>query len=445
MRVTIVGAGDVGTGIIERLAGTHEVCVVDTDADRLEALETAQNVRTVEGDGRSLDVLAEAGIEAADILVASTDSDGANVMICGAAKNRADVDTIARVKRIELYETWREAGDAFGIDRMLCVNRLTARNLVRATTLPGALAVDTFADGHAEMAEFAIDAEAPIATQTIEEADRFASLTFAGIIRGEEVIVLTGETVVESGDRIVVIGSPSSVGRFARTLGGRSTLNAETEVVVAGGGQVGVETARRFGDRGHRIRVIERGRERASEVAAALPEATVSEGDATSATVLESEAVGDADIVVCTLGDDETNYLASLLATQLGVSHAVSVVEAAEHVPLFEGAGIEVGARPRDIVAGEIAGIVLGERADSVTLLENDRAEVLEVTIDTDSVLAGESLEDVANHLPDGFVVGAIVRGRAVTPPRGGTVIQTGDHVVALLDSEVIDDVTPKL
>ena len=152
MRVTIVGTGDVGTGITERLAGTHEVCVVDTDADRLEAIETAQNVRTVEGDGRSLDVLAEAGIEAADILVASTDSDGANVMICGAAKNRADVDTIARVKRIELYETWREAGDAFGIDRMLCVNRLTARNLVRATTLPGALAVDTFADGHAEMA-----------------------------------------------------------------------------------------------------------------------------------------------------------------------------------------------------------------------------------------------------------------------------------------------------
>ena len=421
------------------------MCVVDRDVDRLDTLAAARGVRTVEGDGRSLDVLAAAGTEEADILVASTDSDGANVMICGAAKNRADVRTIARVKRTELYGTWQEAGEAFGIDEMLCVNRLTARDLVRATTLPGALAVDTFADGRAEMAEFAIDDDVPIANGTIEEADRFASLTFAGILRDEAVIGPTGETVVEPEDRVVVIGSPSSVSRFVRTLVGRSTLDTDSGILAADGGQVGAETVRRFADRGYRTRVIERGRERASEIAASLPETTVSEGDATSAISLAEEAVGDADVFVGTLGDDETNYLASLLARELGVSHAVSVVEAAEHVSLFEGAGIEVGVRPRDIVAGEIAGIVLGEQADSVRLLANDRAEVLEVTIDADSVLAGESLEDVANHLPDGFVIGAIVRGGTVTPPRGGTVIQTGDHVVAFLDSEVVDDIAPRL
>jgi trk system potassium uptake protein TrkA len=96
MRVTVVGAGDVGTGITQRLADSHEVCVVDVDEDRLDALASAHDVRVVAGDGRSLDVLEEAGVEEADILVASTDRDGASVMICGAAKNTIDARTVAR-------------------------------------------------------------------------------------------------------------------------------------------------------------------------------------------------------------------------------------------------------------------------------------------------------------------------------------------------------------
>ena len=445
MYVTVVGAGDVGTGIAARLADTHDIAVVDVDEDRLDTLASAHDVRTVCGDGRSLDTLEAAGLGDADVLVASTDRDGANVMICGAAKNTTDVRTVARVKRIDLYETCQEAEGAFGIDDMLCVNRLTARDVVRATTLPGALAVDTFADGRAEMAEFTIESDAPIANERVEEADRFASLTFAGIVRDGDVIVPDGDTVVEPGDRIVAIGSLSSISRFARTLAGRAALDSDTEIVVAGGGEVGVEVVRLLADRGYRTRIVEGDRERASVVAAALPETEVLEGDATSVGFLTNEGVGDAEVLVATLGDDETNYLVSILAKQFGVSHAVSIVEAAEHVSLFEAAGIEVAARPRNILAGEIAGLVLETGADSVTLIENDRAEIVEVTIDADSVLAGELLREVAGDFPGGFVIGALVRGGTLTPPRGGTVVQTGDRVIAFVDSEIVDEVAPKL
>ena len=313
MYVTVVGAGDVGTGIAARLADTHDIAVVDVDEDRLDTLASAHDVRTVCGDGRSLDTLEAAGLGDADVLVASTDRDGANVMICGAAKNTTDVRTVARVKRIDLYETCQEAEGAFGIDDMLCVNRPTARDVVRATTLPGALAVDTFADGRAEMAEFTIESDAPIANERVEEADRFASLTFAGIVRDGDVIVPDGDTVIEPGDRIVAIGSLSSISRFARTLAGRAALDSDTEIVVAGGGEVGVEVVRLLADRGYRTRIVEGDRERASVVAAALPETEVLEGDATSVGFLTNEGVGDAEVLVATLGDDETNYLVSIL------------------------------------------------------------------------------------------------------------------------------------
>ena len=445
MRVIIVGVGDVGTSLTKRLADSHELTVVDHDEDQLEAIASSDHIRTIHGDGRSLETLREAGLSDADVLMASSDSDGANIMICGAVKHSTDITTIARVKRIELYETWQDAGEAFGIDHMLCVNLLTAQAIVRTTTLPSALAVDTFADEQVEIAEFAIDADNPIAEQTIEEADRFASLTFAGILREGDVIIPNGATTVEPEDKVIVIGSTSSVSRFARTLAGRTTFDSDASIVVAGGGQVGVRTARLFGSQGFKTQVIEHDRERASEVASSLPDATIVERDATSIEFLRSERIDGADAVVSTLGDDQENYLVSLLASHFGVPHTVTVVDAAEHVDLFDAAGIEVAARPRDIVAGEIAQVALGAHADSVTLIESDSAEILEVTITSESVLAGELLRAVADDLPDGFVVGAIVRGGTVTPPRGGTVIQTGDHVIAFLDSEIVDDVAPKL
>lgn len=446
MHVIVLGAGDVGMGITERLADSHEITIVDHEKSQLDTVAATDDVHTVHGDARSLETLREAGVEDADVLIASTDSDGANVMICGAAKHAADIVTIARVKRIELYETWQDAADAFGIDHLLCVNLLAAQAIVHTTTLPRALAVDTFVDDQVEMAEFAIGADSPIANQTIEEADRFASLTFAGILRDDDVIIPDGTTTIQPEDKVIVIGSQSSVSRFATTLAGRQTaLDSDADIVIGGGGQVGVRTARLFEDREFKTRVIEQDRERASEVASSLPAATVVEGNATSVEFLRSEYIDEADAVVTTLGDDEANYLASLLAVHLGVPHAVTVVNAAEHVDLFEAAGIEVAARPRDIVAGEIAQVVLGTHADSVTLIENDSAEVIEVTIDSDSVLAGEPLSEIVHDLPDGFVVGAIVRGGTITPPRGGTVVQTGDHVIAFLDSEIVDEVAPRL
>ncbi|WP_049998351.1 Trk system potassium transporter TrkA [Halococcus sediminicola] len=443
MRVVIVGAGDVGTYIAADLAGSHEIAVVDTDGERVAELESTLGVTAIEGDGRSLEILEAAGIREAEVVIASTDDDAVNVMVCGAVRNIADAYTIARAKSADLYETWQTYDAALGIERMLSVDRLTAAALVRTVALPGALAVSTFADGGVEMAEFELGEESELVGKSVAEADEFPSLTFAGVIRDGNVLIPSGETVFEPEDRVVVIGSPSSIRRFARRLAPEATLDPEDDVVIVGGGAVGTHIAEILEERGYAPRLIEHDPDRAEALAERLPGTTVVEGDVTTAGFLTEADIDEADLLVGTL-DDETNYVLALLAKNLGVAHTAAIVNESEYVDLFEAAGVDVTIEPRAVVASETTRATQ-DYADEAATLERDSAEVLEITVQSDSVLAGESIADVAHDLPDGFVIGAVVRDGSLKTPRGGTVVQVGDHVVAFVDTDVLDDVAAAL
>ncbi|GAA0453133.1 Trk system potassium transporter TrkA [Halococcus dombrowskii] len=443
MRVVIVGAGDVGTYIAEDLAESHEIAVVDTDGERVAELESTLGVTAIEGDGRSLDALEAAGIDEAEIVIASTDDDAVNVMVCGAVRNSTDAYTIARAKSADLYETWETFDDALGIDLLLPVDRLTAAALVRTVALPGALAVSTFVDGEVEMAEFELAADADLVGKSVAEADEFPSLTFAGVIRDGTVHIPSGETVFAADDRVVVIGSPSSVRRFARRLTPGASLDPDDDVVIVGGGTVGTRIARLLEQGGYTPRLVEHDPERVAVLDEELPETTVIEGDVTTAGFLTEASIDEADLLVGTL-DDETNYVLALLAKNVGAGHTAAVVNDSEYVDLFEAAGVDVTVEPRAVVANETTRATQ-DYADEAATLERDSAEVLEITVDGDSVLAGESIVDVAHDLPDGFVVGAVVRDGSLKTPRGGTVVQVGDHVVAFVDTDALDEVAAAL
>lgn len=444
-RVVVVGAGDVGTNIATDLADGYDLTVVDGDADRVEALSSSLPVTAVHGDGRSLATLREAGIEDADIVVASTDSDEVNVMICGAVNHLADgAFTIARVKDADLYRTWQRFDDAFGVNLMLCVDLLTAETIVRTATLPGVQAAKTFADGQIELAEFVVGADDPIAGKSVEEADTIPELTYGGVVRDGDVIIPGGETVIREGDRVIVIGSRGAVAQFSRRLSPTLAVDAGDDVIVLGGGEIGVQTARLFEEQGFSPRLIERDAERAADVEERLSDTEVVAGDAASADFLVEQRIPDADLVVSAL-DESTNYLVSLLARRLGDAQTIAVVEDRDHVDLFETAGVASAIQPRTVVGQEITRIVRGGFAEDITFIEDDRAEVFEFTVDSDSVLTGAPIRTVVEKLPDGFVVGALIRNGQAVSARGGTVIETGDRLVAFVDADVRDEIVPRL
>ena len=443
MRVVIVGAGEVGSSIAASLADSHDVVVIDSDASLVDELTYDQDVLAIHGDGTDLDVLREAGIGEADMLIASTDLDETNIVICGTAEVLCDAFTIARVKRPQFLRTWENEQRAFGVDFMVCTDLLTAENIVGVIGLPTAQDVDTFADGLVQMAEFQVPTDSPVANQTVSEADRFDSLTFAAIIRGTEIVIPRGETAIEPGDEVVVIGSPDSVRQFSAAIAPEE--DRPKDVVIVGGSEIGYQVARLLEQRGFKPRLVERDPARARWLAERLPKTTVLESDATDQAFLERERIGDADVLLATLDNEQQNLLATLLVKRLGVDRTVAVVDTGAFADLFEAVGVDVAISPREATAEEITRFTRARRAENVSLIDGDRAEVMEVEIDADSAIAGRSIGEFVPELPKGIVVGAITRDGELITPRGDTVVREGDHVVVFADTAVVDALTAAL
>ncbi len=443
MRIVIVGAGEVGSSIAKSLADSHEVILVDNDPERVDAVTYNIDVLAIEGDGATLSTLQETDIDTADILIASTDDDETNIVTCGTAKTLGDPFTIARVKNTKFLDTWRESEGALGVDFMVGTTLLAAKTVVRVIGLPSARDVDTFAGGRVQMAELEIPADSPIAGQTVQEADRFESLTFAAILRPDDVVIPTGDTVIEAGDEVVVIGSEASVQALASEVSPHA--GKANDILIVGGTDIGYQVAKLLEEQGLKPRLIEHDHERARELAEQLPKTTVLEHDATDRDFLEREHIADVDTVVSALNRNERNLLTSLLAQRLGVDRTVAIVGETEYVDLFEAVGVDVAVNPREATAEEITRFTRERRAENVALIENDRAEVIEIEIDTDSVLADKPIRDSVSDLPDGVVIGAITRNGDFVIPRGDTVIEPGDTVVLFVDACVIDEATALL
>ena len=444
MRVVIVGAGEVGSSIAESLADTHEVVVIDIDADRVESLTYSLDVLPIEGDGTDLDTLEEADVGDADMVIASTDDDETNIVTCGAANVAGDAFTIARVKSPKYLRAWERARGAFGVDFMVCTDLLAAEAIVGLAGLPTAQDVDTFADGLVQMTEFEIPADSPIADQTVAEADRFDSLTFAAIIRGEgDVVIPQGETVIRGDDDVVVIGSPDSIRKFSSAIAPEE--QGPEDIVIAGGGEIGYQAARLLEERGFSPRIIEQDEKRARWLAEQLPKTTVLNSDATDQEMLDRENVGLADVVVAAMENDQQNLLGTLLAKRKGANRAIAVVNTGDFAELFEAVGIDVAVSPREATAEEITRFTRARRAENVAIIEDDCAEVIEIEVDAESILVDRTIRESAADLPAGVVIGAITRGEKHITPRGDTTIREGDHVIVFTATDVLEEVTEQL
>ena len=455
VQVIVVGAGQVGSSIAASLAEEHEVVVVDIDEERVEALTYDLDVLAIEGDGASLSTLREAGIDGADMVIASTDADETNIVTCGTVKTVGDPFTIARVKNTNYLETWEQAEGALGVDFMVGTNLLTARTAAQVIGLPFARDVDSFADGRVQMAEFEIPEGSPLCGQTVQQADRFESLTFAAVIREPEgddesqedgkgeVVIPTGATVLDAGDEVVVVGANGSVQAMAAEIGPHAS--EASDVLVVGGSDIGYQVAHLLERRGLNPRLIERDPGRARELAEQLPDTTVLESDATDRGFLEREHISEVDVVVAALDSDEKNLLASLLTKRLGADRTVAIVNEGAYVTLFEEVGVDVGINPREVTAEEITRFTRERYAENVSLIGSDRAEIVEFTVETESVLAGQTIAEAAADLPDGVVVGAIVRNGNFVIPRGETTVEVGDSAVVFVDAEVLEEATAAL
>ena len=437
MKIFVIGAGQVGATIVEALHDDHDVTVIDLDPARLEPLAHRYDVSTIEGNGASRSVLAEAGVVSADLLIACTSRDEANIVSAMISKAVAPrTTTIVRTTNPEYLEVWREG--QLDVDFIVSSEVETAYAISRSISVPAARQTDVFADGQVHLVEFDVDENSSpsILGVPVRGAPIPRDSKIAAIIRNDQMILPGGDEAIAPGDRIVVIGSPSAAQEWGELIAPGS--GKVSDVVIFGAGRAGTAIARLLLEQGIGVRMIEADRERARIVAEALPQARVFHSTGVEPDFLERERIGDAQVAIFAMRDDMKNHYAATLARVHGVRFTIAIVHDPPAIEVFEYAGIDVTINPRAVTAEEIVRFAHDPRTQQVSMLENDRFEVLDITTRPNSEYVGKAFRDMPIR---GALIGAIVRNGTAIFPRGDDILRAGDRAIIFTESKRVPEV----
>ena len=433
----MIGAGQVGSTVVEALHHEHELTLIDLDADRLSTLSYQFDIGTIEGNGASRRTLRDAGIDKADLLIAATSRDEVNIVASMFAKKLSpETKTIVRTTNVEYLDLWQER--ELDVDFVISSEVETAHAVSRIIGVPAARQTDVFADGQVQMVEFDVPdaADERVVGVRLREAVIPADSKVASIIRGDRMIVPRGDESILPGDRIIVIGSPDAALEWSRLMvSGDRVLD---DVVIVGGGQTGVAIARLLIDQGIKVRVIEALGPRAREVAEELPEARVFHATGTDPEFLKREKIGTARAAVFAMPEDAKNLYAAALAKMQGVQFTIGIVHDPLSGDVFEQAGVDVAVNPRSVTAEEIVRFAHDPRIRQLAMLEGDRFEVLDITVRDDSTLCGRPFKELPMT---GSLIGAIVRDGEAIFPHGEDELRAGDRAIIFAESSRVQQV----
>jgi len=443
VRVIIVGAGEVGYHVADRLAKEqHDVVVVDVAPERLDYVESHLDVAIVEGSGASPAALERAGIRDAGLLLAVTSVDEVNLVTCMSAPARPGLVKVARVSNPDFYEE-RSAlqPGSFGVDMLINPERELALEAFRLLQSTAASDVVVFAGGAVQLLGLWVTEGAPIAGQPLARIGAGlvgAQLLTVAVERDERTIIPTGSTEIRAGDHVYVIAPAADIPRALELTGHR---HEKAQRVMLGGGSV--ETyymAQLLQQHGLDTIAIVEDRDRALELAEKLDRTLVLNGNVTDVELLELEGVGGMDAFLALTDYDETNIIASLVAKHAGAKQVITLVNKSDYVTLARRIGLDVAVSPRLSAANALLRYVRRGSVQRVATLQANDAEVLSLAVTAGSPVVGRPLAEA--EFPPGAIVGAILRGQHVVVPTGRDTLRVGDAAIVFALPDAVGPVT---
>jgi trk system potassium uptake protein TrkA len=434
MNILICGAGTVGSFAAEVLGDAgHNITVIDTDTQRLAALDETMDVRTLAGSCTHGQMLAQAGADRADLVIAATDLDEINLLAAATAKGAGAKRVIARVRHSAYFDQRNiNYNRVLGIDDLVCPEYLTALAIASTLRNPGALAIENFGQGKLEMQELIVDAGTKAVGKPLMELPQLgmpAGTRLAALGRGSDSIIPEARTIIEAGDTIVLVGN-REVFTKARKLFTKPTTKRR-RVVIMGGSAIAVWLCRSLRDRNVSIRLFDIDRERAEELAVKLDWVTVINADPTDPSVFEEEHIADADAFVSLrTDDDEHNILAGAWAKSMGAKMAIATVQRPNYLELMRRVGIDRPFSPRVVAVREIENLLADRGLRRFATLSEGSIDVYQVSVGNDAAVVGKSLRQI--KLTPDWVIAALQRDDLVKVPGADDTIESGDTLLVI-------------
>lgn len=416
----------------------QDIVLIDSNQDVLDYANSHLDVMTVRGDAASLEILEQANVEDADLLLAVTTSEKTNLVAAILAKKKGARQTIARVNNQEhLLPENRAIFQELGIDNLISPRALAAEEIYRLIQQCTFTDVFDFEEGKMSLVGITLDSYSPLVNIALKDIGGFSqdvNLRPIAILRGHSTIIPHGETVLRSSDHIYFITKQERIDSLQEVIG-KKQIKVK-KVMILGGSEQGLVTARRL-ENDYSVTLIERNKDRCKRLSEYLNNTLIVNGEYSNFDLMEEEGLGSMDAFIALTDNAETNIIACLTAKNHGVYKTIAQVENKEYTHVSQNIGVDTLINKKLIAANNIFRYVRKGRVEAITSLHGVDAEIIEYIVHKNNQLTRKPLKDL--HFPTKALIGGVIRGEESLIPDGDFQLQRDDRVIVFAMPESIN------
>ncbi len=450
MKIIIVGCGRVGRNLAEKLnVDGNDVTVIDTSHEKVEAMTNRYDIMGVVGNGATHTVQREAGVGAADLLIAVTNSDELNLLCCIIAKKEGNCQTIARLKNPEYSKDAPYLKEELGLAMVINPEYAAAEEIARVLRFPSAIQIEQFAKGRVELIKFRINKDGALVGLTVREMmEKYRSdILVCTIERGEEAYIPNGDSKFEEKDIVSIIATPKEANEFFKKI--RYKGHSIKSAFIVGGGVLTHYLCEILEQSGVGLKVIEKDYKTCEELCSRWQKTDVIHGNPADKELLMEEGLETAGAFVTLAEADEENILLSLYAKEICKGKLITKINRSDYDSVVSRLDLDTVICPVNITSDEILRFVratrnaMGSNVERLYNLIQDKVEACEFIVKENSPIAGKPLCEL--KFKKGVLVASISRGGEVIIPRGQDIIEAGDRVVIVSKLLGLQDITEVL
>ena len=446
MNIIIVGCGKVGAALANKLADEGDnITIIDIIPEKIRNITEDLDIMGVVGNGSSISILKEAGIENTDVFIAVTGSDEINLLCCMFAKKVGRCNAVARVRNPIYSHELDFIKQQLGISAIINPELATAREISRLLRFPAAENIDTFADGRVQLIKFQLNNTQGLDNVPLKDIPgrMNCDVLVCAIERGNEVVIPDGDFTLQCGDIVTILVTKEKAGDFFRKL--NMPTKPVKSALIVGGGTIGYYLAKDLLAHNIRVRIVEQNFQRCEVLSEDLPGATILHGDGTDRRLLLSEGLPQAEAFVALTNMDEENVLVSLFTKKHSRAKLVTKINRLEFDDILTGFDIGSIIYPKYITCDFIVQYVRalqnssGSNIKTLYRILDDRVEALEFTVQKPSAATDIPLSQL--KLKPNQLICCITRANEIILPRGNDCIKTGDSVIVVTLDKGLHDI----
>ena len=433
MKIIIAGAGEVGFHLAKLLSyESQDITLIDTNKESLSYADNHLDIRVLKGDATSISVLQDANVENSDLVIGVTASETTNLTLCLLAKQLGSKKTIARISNTEFVDNKELIKfEELGIDELISPEELAATEIQLLLNQSAFNDTYEFEEGLLTMVGVFLPKNAPFVGKMVKEAANiFPELHFMPIalqrMGTQYTVIPRGDTVFKEGDQLYFITAAEGVDELYKLIGMKK--KEIKNVMILGGSKVGCKTANYLCNNKFNVKLFEKNKEKAFDVADSLPNALVINGDGRNVELLDEESIASMDAFIAVTGNSETNIMSCLVAKSKGIKKTIALVENMDYFQLSQSIGIDTLINKKLLAANNIFRYIRRGEVLALTRLINLNAEILEFEVKPTSLVNGEIIKEL--DFPRDAIIGGVIRDGKGIIALGDFKILQGDKVV---------------